>query len=78
MGDAALTIATLYPCHLRDLRQLAADPNYTLLPQRRLLFLRLRLIMPCHDKPTPSDAPRRRKPKRRHELTELGRKLVTP
>jgi len=73
-----IAIADLSPAHLADLRQLAANQNYRLPPQRRLLFLRLQLILPCESLPTPSDEPRRRKPARPYVLTDLGRKLVTP
>lgn len=78
MNDYAYTVATLTRQHIDDLRQLATNPTHPLRPNRRQMFLRLQLIEPCRCKPTPRDKKRYRAPKRPYDLTELGRKLVTP
>lgn len=78
MSDYAYTVATLTRQHIADLRQLATNPTHRMLPNRRHMYLRLQLIEPCRCKPTPSDKKRYRAPRRPYDLTELGRKLVTP
>lgn len=73
---AIASLESLRPEHVDDLRKLSADPSHYLLPIRRRMYLRLQLINPCSQKPSPSEKRRRSKPKRVHTLTDAGMRAI--
>lgn len=75
MTADSITISSLTPGHLNDLRALHADPRYALQPQRRKLLVRLGLIVPAEPKREAHDGSRVFRT-RAHALTPIGLQLI--
>lgn len=71
----AITVDTLTPAQISDLRALAVNQRHPLAPNRRKLLHRLGLITPIEPPREPYDGHGKRKP-RAHAVTEAGMKVL--
>lgn len=75
-GRITLSDVVANPHRMRTLGQLAINPGMALLPQTRMLFIRLGLCVPIGPRPGPVFGERPKFNPRRHEVTDLGHQVL--